>query len=120
METKNQAFFRTFNEAFVKGDIEKILASVTDDIVWRMVGSDTINGIEALTQALTGMDNDSDFELEIEYMITHGKEAAVNGMIHSTNSDGEQKHYSFCDIYRLNKHKDGKIKEIISYVLEVH
>ncbi|KAB8129902.1 nuclear transport factor 2 family protein [Gracilibacillus oryzae] len=119
MESQNQILFREFNEAFVKGTTDIILASVTDDIVWRMVGTDTIKGIDALKEALAGMENDNKFELEIEHMITHGKEAAVNGLIHSTNRDGEQRHYSFCDIYRLNKHKDGKIKEIISYVLEV-
>ncbi|GAE92383.1 hypothetical protein JCM21714_1376 [Gracilibacillus boraciitolerans JCM 21714] len=119
MEAKNQQFFKTFNEAFVKGDIENILGSVTDDIVWRMVGNDTIKGIDVLEHALQGMDNGDEFELEIEHIITHGKEAAVNGIIHSTNKDGEQRHYSFCDIYKLNKHKDGKIKVIISYVLEI-
>ncbi|UOQ49058.1 nuclear transport factor 2 family protein [Gracilibacillus caseinilyticus] len=119
METKNQLFFREFNEALVRGESEKILASVTDDIVWRMVGNDTIKGIDTLAQALEGMNNGNDFEQEIEHMITHGKEAAVNGLIHSTDKNGDQRHYSFCDIYKLNKHKDGKIKEIISYVLEI-
>lgn len=119
MKTKNQIFFQEFNEAFVKGDAGKILASVTDDITWRMVGNDTIEGIEALKEALQGMENGNRFEQEVQHLITHGKEAAVNGIIHSTNKNGEQSHYSFCDIYILNKHKDGKIKEIISYVLEI-
>ncbi|WP_163538358.1 nuclear transport factor 2 family protein [Gracilibacillus sp. YIM 98692] len=119
METNIQAFFRAFNEAFVYQDNETILESVTDDIVWRMVGIDTIKGKENLEQALGEMNSTDHFDLEIEHLITHGKEAAVNGMIHATKKDGEQKHYSFCDIYKLNKHKDGKIKEIISYVLEV-
>ncbi len=119
METKNQQFFREFNEAFVKGNSEKILESVTDDITWRMVGNDTIKSIDNLEQALQGMDNGNQFELEIEHLITHGKEGVVNGIIHSTDKNGEQRHYSFCDIYKLNKHKDGKIKEIISYVLEI-
>ncbi|MFC4389016.1 nuclear transport factor 2 family protein [Gracilibacillus marinus] len=118
METANQLFFREFNEAFVKGNVGKILESVTDDIVWRMVGTDTIRGIESLRQALEGMESGNQFELDIETMITHGKEAAVHGVIHTTDRDGELNHYSFCDIYKLNKHKDGKIKEIISYVLE--
>lgn len=119
MKTKNQVFFQEFNEAFVKGDAEKILASVTEDIVWRMVGNDTIKGIDNLKQALQGMENGNQFDQEVEHLITHGKEAAVNGIIHSTDKSGEQHHYSFCDIYKLNKHKDGKIKEIISYVLEI-
>ncbi|SER62425.1 Ketosteroid isomerase-related protein [Gracilibacillus ureilyticus] len=118
METEKQAFFREFNEAFVKGDTDLILSSVTDDITWRMVGTDTIKGIDALREALQGMESSNQFELEIEFMITNEKEAALNGLIHSTNRDGEQRHYSFCDIYRL-KEKDGKINEIISYVLEV-
>ncbi|GAB2562410.1 nuclear transport factor 2 family protein [Gracilibacillus alcaliphilus] len=118
METKNQNFFREFNQAFARGDVETILASVTDDVVWRMAGNDTIRGIEALKDALQGMDNGNDFEQEVENLITHGKQAAINGLIHSTDHNGEQRHYCFCDIYKLNKHKDGKIKEIISYVVE--
>ena len=119
METKNQVFFREFNEAFVRSDVETILASVTDDIIWRMAGNDSIKGIDALAEALTGLDNGNFFEQEVECLITHGKQAAINGIIHSTDHNGEQRHYHFCDIYKLNKHKDGKINEIISYIVEV-
>ncbi|MDX8046747.1 nuclear transport factor 2 family protein [Gracilibacillus sp. S3-1-1] len=119
METKNQQFFREFNEAFVKANSEKILQSVTEDIVWRMVGNDTLKGIDVLEESLEGMDKGNQFELDIEHLITHGKEGVVNGIIHSTDRSGVQRHYSFCDIYKLNKHKDGKIKEIISYVVEI-
>ncbi|WP_066191142.1 MULTISPECIES: nuclear transport factor 2 family protein [Gracilibacillus] len=119
METANQQFFRTFNEAFVRADAETILASVTDDITWRMVGNDTIKGIDDLKMALQGMDQGHFFEQETECLITHGKQAAINGTIHSTDANGEQRHYSFCDIYKLNKHKNGKINEIISYVVEI-
>ncbi len=119
METNFQIFCREFNEAFVKGNASFILESVTDDVSWQMVGTGTISGKDALKETLGNMDDTNHFNLVINHIITHGKEAAVNGTIEVEASSGEHKNYSFCDIYKVNKHKNGKIKEIISYVIEL-
>ncbi|ENH95817.1 hypothetical protein J416_13931 [Gracilibacillus halophilus YIM-C55.5] len=119
METNLQTFFRNFNEAIIKQDIDGILSRVTDNVTWRMVGNDTIRGIEQLRDVFGSQDQTDEFELEIEDMIINGKEAAVHGMIHKTDSNGKEKHYRFCDIYKLHQQNDGKIEEIISYVLAV-
>ncbi|RPF53877.1 nuclear transport factor 2 family protein [Aquisalibacillus elongatus] len=119
METERQKFFESFNEAFMIGDIDFILDSVTEDVRWEMVGDDLIVGKDALREALGGMQTNDSFKLTIHNTITHGIAASVNGVITFTTKEGEPKKYGFCDVYRLDSFKSGKIKELTSYVVEM-
>ncbi|TFB19506.1 nuclear transport factor 2 family protein [Filobacillus milosensis] len=119
MATEKQKFFEEFNEAFMTGDLKFILNSVTEDVQWEMVGDDIIKGKNALEEALGGMKTNDTFKLNIHHSITHGLEAAVNGVITFTTKVGEDKKYGFCDVYKLDSFKSGKIKELTSYVVEM-
>ncbi|WP_027963629.1 nuclear transport factor 2 family protein [Halalkalibacillus halophilus] len=119
MNNPKAEFFKEFNKAFMTGNIEFILESVTDDVTWTMVGQDTIEGKEDLKEALSNMGDSSHFELEIHHTITHGLEASVDGTIKVKHAGSDEvKTYGFCDVYKLNKHKEGKIKELTSYVVK--
>ncbi|MBM7554274.1 nuclear transport factor 2 family protein [Thalassobacillus pellis] len=119
MATAKGKFLREFNEAFVRGNIDFLMDNVTDNIRWEMVGDTVVEGKEAFHLALKEMPTDvKNHELAINNIITHGITAAVDGTITVTNETGEVKEYAFCDIYRWNKFKDGKIKDMRSYVVE--
>lgn len=118
MKTSNQEFLHRFNEAFSRSDTEYIIAQVTDDIVWNMVGESIIRGKEEFTKSIQTMKSEDTHEFKINHMITHGKTAAVDGIMKVTDKSGKVKIYAFCDIYLLSSHKDGKIKEMTSYVVE--
>ncbi|WP_416148361.1 nuclear transport factor 2 family protein [Salipaludibacillus sp. HK11] len=119
MKTKTQEFIQKFNEAFATNDIRFIEESVTDDVVWIMKGDTVINGKSEMVETLNNMDNGGSFELTIDHIITHGKTAAANGTMKVINSTGEDGAiYAFCDIYKLSSSKDGKIKELTSYLIE--
>ncbi|SEP99084.1 nuclear transport factor 2 family protein [Piscibacillus halophilus] len=120
MATERQKFFEEFNQAFMTGDVDFILDSVTDDVRWEMVGDDMIVGKEALREALGGVKTNDTFKLTIYNTITHGTAASVNGVITFTTKEGEHKKFGFCDVYRLSSHKSGKIKELTSYVVEMN
>ncbi|GEL76447.1 nuclear transport factor 2 family protein [Tenuibacillus multivorans] len=119
MATEKQKFFERFNQAFMTGDRDFILDSVTDDVQWEMVGDDIIEGKETLREALSGMESNDSFKLTIHHTITHGITASVNGVITFTTDEGEDKKYGYCDVYKLNSFKSGKIKELTSYVIEM-
>ncbi|KYG39375.1 hypothetical protein [Bacillus gaemokensis] len=53
-------------------------------------------------------------ELIITNTITHGITAVIDGTV----KVDEEKTLSFYHIFRFNKFKDGKIKEITSYIIE--
>lgn len=59
------------------------------------------------------MAGDESYELIIHKVITHGKDAAVHGVMES--KDGKQ--YAFCDVYTLSGFKNPKISAMTSYVI---
>lgn len=116
--TENSRFLKKFNEAFAKGDTQFIVESVTQDIQWTMFGDKTINGLEAFKKEIESMVQ-SEAGLELDKIITHGKTAAVNGIIKAQDKNGNPADYAFCDVYTLSGFKNPKIKEMKSYVMKI-
>lgn len=108
-------FLKEFNIAFAKGDVEFITESVTEDIVWNIIGNKKIEGKEKFTMELEKMKSEKVSELVLEQILSHGKEGAVNGIIKM--QDG--KTYAFSDFYVFQGAKGTKIKSMTSYVIGV-
>lgn len=115
MKTKNQEFLEQINEAFARNDTDFIIRNVTDNIKWTAVGDFSVEGKDAFIEAMKQMEGDEPYKLTLHHVITHGKHAAVDGVM--TSVDG--KNYAFCDVYTFSGFKDPKISEMISYVVGV-
>lgn len=115
MKTKNQELLEKFNNAFARNDTDFLVQHVTNNIKWTAVGDFSVEGKEAFTKALKNMEGDEPWEVEIDKVITHGKDAAVNGIMKS--KDGNQ--YAYCDVYKFSGFKDPKISEMTSYVIDL-
>lgn len=116
MKTKNQILLEELNKAFARNDTDFIAEKVTDDIKWSIIGDQTIEGKEAFVQALNNMAAEEPMELTIHHIITHGKEASVDGIM---KQPSDNKAYAFCDVYKFSGFKNPKITEMTSYVIEV-
>lgn len=108
-----------FNEAFLDGNSEHIKELVTEDMKWTSISLLHIQGSTDFLAELEKRKVDGKKELVISNFITHGTSAAIGGTMKMTPLSSEAKMFAFCNIYRLNKFKDGKIKEITSYVIDV-
>lgn len=108
-------FLKEFNIAFAKGDVAFLINSVTDDIVWNIIGDKKIEGKERFTVELEKMKFKKVSELVLEQILSHGKEGAVNG----TMKIQDGKKYAFSDFYVFQGAKGTKIKFITSYVIEI-
>ncbi len=106
---------KKFNIAYAKSDIEFIIGSVTDDIVWDIVGESKIEGKAKFTEELKNMQVCKINELTLDQILSHGKEGAVNGVMKLENG----KTYAFADFYRFSGAKDTKIQSLTSYVIEL-
>lgn len=106
---------RDLNIAFARADVEAILALMSDDIVWRMVGADVADGKAAVRQALEAMKDAVASELVIDSIITCGSEGAVNGEIRLEGGST----YAFCDVVQFTGAAGDKIKTITSYAIEI-
>lgn len=116
MKTKNQELLEEINKAFARNDSDFIIEHVTDTIRWEIVGDQTVEGKEAFAQTLKAMAADEPMELTIHHIITHGKEASVNGEMKTTGGEV----YAFCDVYKFSGFKNPKITEMTSYVIPVN
>lgn len=106
---------KKFNKAFATSDIEYILNQFSDNIRWEMIGEFVLEGKEAVRDSLEEMVCEEHHELTIDHIITHGREAAVDGIIKT--ADG--KTIAFCDMYRFSGFKNAKITLLRSYTLEL-
>ncbi|MCP2034644.1 ketosteroid isomerase-like protein [Planomicrobium sp. HSC-17F08] len=114
----NQQFFTKVNQAFIDGDIDFLADHVTDDVAWSMYGNKMI-GREAFLDCVKemGMGNETNVALTIENLIASGNEVALKGKMHANTDTGQEKVYTYCDIYVMDG--AGKIKELTSFYLDM-
>ena len=108
-------FIKEFNIAFAKADVEFLLESVTEDIVWDIIGDKKIVGKKDFADELNKMKSKKVSELILHQILSHGKEGAANGIMELQNS----KKYAFSDFYQFTGAKGAKIKSITSYAIEI-
>lgn len=108
-------FLKEFKIAFAKGNVEFIIESVTEEIVWNINGNRKIQGKEKFTEELKKMKSEKVTELIIDQILSHGKEGATNGILKMQNG----KKYAFSDFYKFKSAKGAKIKSITSYVIGI-
>ncbi len=110
-----KALLRDFISAFAHADVDGILAPMSDDIVWHLVGETVIEGKENVRELLESMKNVGTSDLVIETIITHGRDAAVNGVIRSNSGQS----HAFCDVVQFASATGMKIKTMTSYSIEI-
>lgn len=108
-------FLKAINIAFAKGNSDFLTESVTDKIVWNIIGDKKIEGKEDFTEELEKMKTKKASELILDRIITHGKEGAVSGIMKMQSG----KKYAFSDFYEFSGAKGAKVKSITSYVIRI-
>tara|TARA_Y100001972_G_scaffold66206_1_gene80666 strand:+ start:687 stop:1073 length:387 start_codon:yes stop_codon:yes gene_type:complete len=98
---------------FVSYDLEKAMEYMDENVVWTLVGDKPIKGKGPFAAALKEMMGNKAAELTIYSILTHGKEAAVNGEM--TMEDGSV--FGFADFYEFTSAGSSKVKNIRSYVI---
>ncbi|WP_147803250.1 nuclear transport factor 2 family protein [Alkalicoccus halolimnae] len=114
----NADLIQAFNEAFATNDISFIADNITEDVVWKMAGEEVIRGKQEVLNLLNSMGDNGVDSIEIENIIINGTSIACNGRIEMRSAKGKVKIFEYCDVYKLDKETDGKIKELTSYVVE--
>lgn len=108
-------FLKEINIAFAKGNLDFLTESVTDQIVWNIIGDKKIEGKETFTEELKKMTTEKASELILDRILTHGREGAVSGIMKMQSG----KKYAFSDFYEFSGAKGEKVKSITSYVIEI-
>lgn len=99
---------------FASYDLPKAMSYLDPDVVWTLVGDEPIVGRGQFEKALQAMSQNKATELTIHSIVTHGKEAAINGEM--IMEDGNV--FGFSDFYEFTSAKGSKVKSIVSYVIQ--
>jgi len=99
---------------FAAYDIPQAMQYLEDDVIWTLVGDEPIVGKEPFAAALMEMAHNKATELTIHSIVTHGKEAAINGEMVM----GDGKVFGFADFYEFTSAKGSKVRSITSYVVQ--
>ncbi|WP_422123260.1 nuclear transport factor 2 family protein [Planococcus sp. X10-3] len=118
-ELAKPEFFRKFNAAFFQGDQDFIEEHVTDDVVWSIVGTESVKGKQGLLDAAFGIADFNNTEYNIESVICNKGEAAVKGVTKRTDENGKVRNFCYCDVYTLDTEQPEKVKSIITFVIEL-
>jgi hypothetical protein len=108
-------FLKEINIAFAKGNSDFLAESVTDKIVWNIIGDKKIEGKEKFTEELKKMKAEKASELILDRILTHGREGAVSGIMKMQSG----KKYAFSDFYEFSGAKGEKVKSITSYIIGI-
>lgn len=109
-----KALVKNLTILFSSYDIEKAMDFLDDNVKWTLVGDESIIGKKQFRTALEEMSQNKALELTIHSIITHGKEAAVNGEM--VMEDGNI--FAFSDFYEFSSAKGDSFKSIVSYVIQ--
>lgn len=101
---------------FASYDIPQAMSYLDENVVWTLVGDEPVVGRSRFAAALQEMSQNKANELTIHSIITHGKEAAINGEM--VMEDGHV--FGFSDFYEFTSAKGSKVKSIVSYVVQKH
>ena len=110
-----KVLLRELTVALATKDYAGMSESMADDIRWQIAGYKRFFGKEALRDALNENMSKAVIQLQIQNIITHGSNGAINGFF----VFDDQSSLSFCDVYTFSSAgKSAKVKEIVSYRVE--
>jgi uncharacterized protein (TIGR02246 family) len=118
--TDIRAFIDKINQAWAEGDADYLLANVTDDVRFTMVGGEAAEGKDAFAKTFAANADAPTPRITFTSVITCEAAAIVEGTMVMPDASGEVKHYAFCDVYRLRRTEDGKIEALTAYILETN
>jgi len=109
---------REVAEAFSGHRFEDAFPYLSDDVVWRMPGSDGLRGRDAAVEACRATAaalTDTSIEVERFVVIDGGVDVAVDTVTTYRDEDGASTVAS-CDVYEF---RDGLVAQITSYTVEI-
>ena len=114
--TENRRTVNEYMDGFRRSDHEQILSCLTDDVEWEIPGAFHVRGKEAFdkeieNEAFVGRPNITVTRLTEERDIV-----VAEGSVRAQKKDAEPLKLRFCDVFVMQA---GKIKQLISYLMEV-
>ena len=114
--TLNQQTIDLYMDGFRRSDRTQILGCLTEDVEWEIPGVFHIYGKDAFATHIVDDGFSGNPKITLQRMIEEGDTVVVEGAVVTPKNDGSQVSLVFCDVFDM---RFGKIKRLISYLMEV-
>ena len=114
--SKNKKTVETYIDGFRRSDHEQVLSCLTDDIEWDIPGMFHAVGKEEFDKEIENEAFVGSPTLTITRMTEENDVVIAEGTVRATKREGGFLNAVFCDAFTM---RDGKIKHLISYLMEL-
>jgi len=112
--SENKKTVREYMDAFRISDHDRILACLTDDIVWEMPGIYQHVGKEAFDKEIENENFVGSPTIQIIKMIEENNIVIAEGAVQGAMKNGGILDAVFCDVFEM---ENSKIKKLTSYLM---
>ena len=91
----------TYFEGFRRSDHERILACLTDDVVWDLPGYAHLEGKEAFDREIENEEFTGSPRLAVDRLIEEGEAVVAIGSGEGTHKSGERHRFAFCTVFTV-------------------
>ncbi|MDX6188590.1 nuclear transport factor 2 family protein [Flavobacterium sp. Fl-318] len=114
MMSVNKETIEEYMNAFKVSDHERVLACLTDDVVWEMPGIYQHVGKEAFDKEIENENFIGSPTIQILKLIEENNIVIAEGAVQGMMKNGNILDAVFCDVFEMEK---GKIKRLTSYLM---
>ena len=112
--TPNKQTVNEYMAAFMVSDHERILACLTDDVIWEMPGIYQNVGKEAFDKEIENDNFVGSPTIQIIKLIEENDIVIAEGAVQGNMKNGNKLDAVFCDVFEM---ENGKIKKLTSYLM---
>lgn len=114
--TRNKQAVERYMEGFRRSDHAAILACLTDDVEWELPGAFHIHGKETFDRHIEDEAFTGSPAITVTRLTEENDVVIAEGTVRAQRKDGAVLNLVFCDVFEL---RDGLIKRLVSYLMEV-
>lgn len=114
--SENKKTVESYMNAFEKGDRQRVLACLTDDVVWILPGVFHLKGKKEFEGEIRNDAFQGDPEITVTRMTEENDIVITEGSVRAQKKSGEFINLTFCDVFEM---QNGKIQRLISYLMEI-
>jgi uncharacterized protein len=113
---ENKATVERYMDGFNEGNRAKILACLTDDVVWDMPGGFHLEGKKAFEQEIQNPAFVGRPKVGVSRVVEADDVVVAEGRVQAMRKQGGLLNAVFCDVFVM---RNGKIQQLTSYLVEV-
>ncbi len=114
--SQNKRTIEKYIEGFTTGDHEQVLSCLADDVEWDIPGAFRIAGKDAFDREIENPAFTGRPRITTSRMTEENDVVVAEGSVSTQRVDGGFLNLRFCDVFVMH---DGKIRQLISYLVEV-